>query len=95
MITQKTTLERIDSITCQTNIMYTPTISNQTDHTGTAPALCYDGAGLDEYLSDTDSYNDNDSDCGSDNYNNYESNYGSDNEEAFCASTSTTEAIKE
>jgi len=24
--------------------MHTPTISNQTDHTRTAPALCYDGA---------------------------------------------------
>ncbi|POG53584.1 hypothetical protein GLOIN_2v1792147 [Rhizophagus irregularis DAOM 181602=DAOM 197198] len=75
--------------------MHTPTISNQTDRTGTAPALRYDGAGPDEYLSDTDSYNDNDSDCGSDDYNNYESNYGSDNEEASCASTSTTEAVKE
>ena len=46
-------------------------------------------------MSDSDSYNDNDSDCGSDDYNNYESNYGSDNEEASWASTSTTEAIKE
>jgi len=50
----------------------------------------YDGAGPDEYLSNTDSYNDNDSNCGSDNYNNYESNYESDNEEAPCASTSIT-----
>ena len=74
--------------------MYTSTISNQTDRTGIAPALRYNGAGPNEYLSDTDSYNDNDSDCGSDDYNNYESNYGSDNEEASCTSTSTTEAVK-
>src|SRR5881275_54211 len=66
--------------------MHTPTTFNQTDHTGTGP---------NEYLSDLDSYNDNDSDCGSDDYNNYESNYESDNEEASCASTSTTEAVKE
>ncbi|GES96831.1 hypothetical protein GLOIN_2v1778877 [Rhizophagus clarus] len=75
--------------------MHTPTISNQTDRTGTAPALRYDGTGPNKYLSDSDSYNDNDSDCGSDDYNNYESNYESDNEEASCASTSTTEAVKE
>ena len=75
--------------------MYTSTISDQTDRTGTGPALRYDGAGPGEYLSDSDSYNDNDSDCGSDDYNNYESNYESDNEEASCASTSTTEAVKE
>jgi len=84
-----------DSITFQTNIMHTPTIFDQTDRSGTAPALRYNGASPDEYLSDTDSYNDNDSDCGSDDYNNYESNYGFDNEEASCASTSTTEAVKE
>src|ERR1044072_4472201 len=82
-----------DSITCRTNIMHIPTISNQTDRTGIGPALCYNGAGPDEYLSDTDSYNDNDSDCGSDDYNNYESNYGSDNKEASCASTSITKAV--
>ncbi|CAB4460539.1 unnamed protein product [Rhizophagus irregularis] len=75
--------------------MHTPTNFDQTDRTGTAPALRYNDASPDEYLSDTDSYNDNDSDCGSDDYNNYESNYGSDNEEASCASTSTTEAVKE
>ena len=63
--------------------MHTSTISDQTDRTGIAPALRYDSTGPDEYLSDTDSYNDNDSDC------------GSDNEEASCASTSTTEAVKE
>ena len=66
--------------------MHTPTTFNQTDHTGTGP---------NEYLSDLDSYSDNESDCGSDDYNNYESNYESDNEEASCASTSTTKAIKE
>ena len=75
--------------------MHTPTISNQTDCIGTTSALRYDDAGSREYLSDSDSYNDNDSDCGSDDYNNYESNYESDNEEASCASTSTTEAVKE
>ena len=74
--------------------MHTPTIFDQTDRSGIAPALRYDGASPDEYLSDTDSYNDNDSDCGSDDYNNYESNYESDNEEASCASTSTTETVK-
>ena len=62
--------------------MHTPTTFNQTNHTGTGP---------NEYLSDLDSYSDNESDCGSDDYNNYESNYESDNEEASCASTSITE----
>ncbi|RGB22792.1 hypothetical protein C1646_775524 [Rhizophagus diaphanus] len=75
--------------------MHILTIFDQTYHIRTAPALCYDSTGPDKYLSDTDSYNDNDSDCGSDDYNNYESNYESDNEEASCASTSTTEAVKE
>src|ERR1051325_147227 len=75
--------------------MHTPTTFNQTDHTGTIPALRYDDAGPDKYLSDSDSYNDNDSDCRSDDYNNYESNNESDNEKASCASTSTTEAVKE
>ena len=70
--------------------MRTSTISDQT-----APLVYYNSAGPDEYLSDSNSYNDNDSDCGSDDYNDYESNYESDNEEASCASTSTTEAIKE
>jgi hypothetical protein len=41
--------------------MYTSTISDQIDHTGITPALRYNGAGPDEYLSDTDSYNDNNS----------------------------------
>src|SRR5688572_8418548 len=72
--------------------MHTPTNFDQTDR-GTLAR--YDSAGPGEYLSDSDSYNDNDSDCGSDDYNNYESNYESDNEEASCASTSTTEAVKE
>ncbi|RGB25894.1 hypothetical protein C1646_771127 [Rhizophagus diaphanus] len=72
--------------------MHTPTIFDQTDHTGTGLALRYDSASPDKYLSDSDSYNDNDSDCRSDDYNNYESNYESDNEEASCASISTTEA---
>ena len=72
--------------------MYTSTISDQTDR-GTLAR--YDGAGPSEYLSDSDSYNNNDSDYGSDDYNNYESNYESDNEKTSCASTSTTEAVKE
>jgi hypothetical protein len=57
----------------------------------------YNSARPDEYLSDSSSCTDNDnrSDLGSDNYNDYESNYESDNEEASCASTSTTEAVKE
>ena len=60
--------------------MHIPTTFNQTDHTGTGP---------NEYLSDLDSYSDNESDYESDDYNNYESNYESDNEEAS-ASTSIT-----
>ena len=72
--------------------MYTSTISDQTDW-GTLAR--YDDASPGEFLSESDSYNDNDSDCRSDDYNNYESNYESDNEEASCASTSTTEAVKE
>src|ERR1043166_7649918 len=79
-----------DSITFRTNIMHTPTIFDQTDRSGTAPALRYDGAGPDEYLSDSSSCTDNRSDLGSDDYNDYESNYGSDNEEATCVSTSIT-----
>ncbi|CAB4492128.1 hypothetical protein RhiirA5_378046 [Rhizophagus irregularis] len=71
--------------------MYTSTISDQTDR-GTLAR--YDGANPGEYLNDSVSYN-NDSDCRSDDYNNYESNYESDNEKAPCASTSTTEAVKE
>ncbi|RGB23039.1 hypothetical protein C1646_775099 [Rhizophagus diaphanus] len=74
--------------------MHTSTISNQTVQRTLAH---YDGTGPGEYLSDSDSYNDNDndSDCGSDNYNNYEFNYESNNKEASCASTSTTEVVKE
>ncbi|GES81465.1 hypothetical protein GLOIN_2v1778877 [Rhizophagus clarus] len=75
--------------------MHTPINFDQTDRSRITPALRYDSTSPDEYLSDTDSFNDNDSDCGSDDYNNYESNYGSDNEEASCASNSTTEAVKE
>ena len=70
--------------------MHTPTNFDQTDRTGTAPALRYDGAGPDEGLSDSSSCTDNRSDLGSDDYNDYESNYESDNEEATCASTSIT-----
>ncbi|GBC16034.2 hypothetical protein GLOIN_2v1770575 [Rhizophagus irregularis DAOM 181602=DAOM 197198] len=72
--------------------MYTSTISDQTDQETLAH---YDDASPGEFLSESDSYNDNDSNCGSDDYNNYESNYESDNEEASCALTSTTEAVKE
>ncbi|GES92782.1 hypothetical protein GLOIN_2v1791232 [Rhizophagus clarus] len=64
--------------------MHTPTSFDQTDRSGTAR---YDGAGPDEYLSDSGSCSDNKSDLGSDNYNDYESNYESDNS---CASTNTT-----
>ncbi|RIB03003.1 hypothetical protein C2G38_2226291 [Gigaspora rosea] len=71
--------------------MHTSTISDQTDHTEPDPLARYDGADSDEYLSNSDSYNDNDSDCGLDDYNNYESNCESDSEEAPCASSSTTE----
>ena len=70
--------------------MHTSTIFDQTDRFGTGPALRYDGASPDKYLSDSDSYNDNDSDCRSDDYNNYKSNYEFNNEEALCAPTSTT-----
>src|ERR1043165_8335550 len=73
--------------------MHTPTIFDQTDRSGTAPALHYDGAGFDEYLSDSSSYTDNRSDLGSDDYNNHESNCESDSEETSCASTSTTVAL--
>ncbi|CAB4374988.1 unnamed protein product [Rhizophagus irregularis] len=70
--------------------MHTPTIFDQTDRSGAGPLVYYNSAGPDEYLSDSDSYNDNESDCGSDDYNNHESNYESDSEEASRASTSTT-----
>ena len=70
--------------------MHTPTNFDQTDRTGTAPALRYDGARPDEGLSDSSSCTDNRSDLGSDDYNDYESNYESDNEEAPYASTNTT-----
>ena len=69
--------------------MHTPTNFDQTDRSGTAPALRYDSAGPDEYLSDSSSCTDNRSDLGSDDYNDYESNYELNNEEAPCASTST------
>ena len=68
--------------------MCTTTIFNQTDHTGTA---CYDSVSPDDYLSNSSSYSDNESDLGSDDYNNYKSNYESDNEETSCTPTSTTE----
>ena len=70
--------------------MRAPTIFDQTDRSGTSPALRFDGAGPDEYLSDSSSCTDNRSDLGSDDHNDYESNYKSDNEEATCASTSIT-----
>src|ERR1051325_5931624 len=70
--------------------MRTPTNFDQTDRTGTAPALRYDGAGPDEYLSDSSSCTENRSDLGPDDYNDYESNYKSDNKEATCASTNIT-----
>ena len=73
--------------------MHTSTISDQTNRFG--PLVYYNSAGPDEYLSDSSSCTDNRSDLGSDDYNVYESNYESDNEEAPCASTSTTEAVKE
>ncbi|CAB4389189.1 unnamed protein product [Rhizophagus irregularis] len=75
--------------------MHTPTNFDQTDRTRTGPALRYDGAGPDEYVSDSDSYNNNDSDCESDDYNTHGSNYESDSEEAPCTLTSTTKAVKE
>ena len=46
-------------------------------------------------MSDSESYNNNDSDCESDDYNIHGSNYESDSEEAPCALTSTTKAVKE
>ena len=70
--------------------MHTPTNFNQTDRSRTAPALRYDSADPDEYLSDSSSCTDNRSDLGSDDYNDYKSNYESDNEEATRASTNIT-----
>src|SRR5919205_713570 len=67
--------------------MHTPTNFDQTDRSGIAR---YDGAGPDEYLSDSSSCTDNRSDLGSDDYNDYESNYESDNKEATCVSTNIT-----
>ncbi|PKY60882.1 hypothetical protein RhiirA4_485117 [Rhizophagus irregularis] len=61
--------------------MHTPTNFDQTVRGSLSR---YDGTGPVEYLSDSDSYND-ESDLGSDGYNSYES----DNEEVPCASTST------
>src|SRR4051812_30090945 len=75
--------------------MYTSTISDQTDRIGIGPLARYDGADPNEYLSDSSSCTDNRPDLESDDYNDYESNYESDNEESPCASTSTTEAVKE
>src|SRR3954471_11795350 len=76
-----------DILSFRTVIMHTQTISNQERRTG--PALHYNSAKTNEYLCDSDSYN-NDSDYGSDDYNIYESNYKSDSEEAPRISTSTT-----
>src|SRR4051812_31847027 len=70
--------------------MHTLTIFDQTDRTRTLAR--YDSASPDEYLSDSDIYND-ESDLGSDDYNNYESNYESDNEEVPCASTCTIKTL--
>src|SRR3954469_25756196 len=53
-------------------IMHAQTVSNQV--CGTGPLARYDGAESDEYLSDSNSYTDNESDLESDDYNNYESN---------------------
>ncbi|CAB4476471.1 unnamed protein product [Rhizophagus irregularis] len=69
--------------------MRTPTNFDQTDRSG--PLVYYNSAGPDEYLTNSNSYSDNESDLVSDDYNDYESNYESDNEEAPCASTSITE----
>ena len=69
--------------------MHTPTFSDQ--DCGSGPALRYDGAGSDEYLSDSSNYTDNESDLGSDGYNNYEYNYESDSKETSSASTGITE----
>src|SRR3954453_15281163 len=70
--------------------MYTLTNFDQTDRSRTDPLVYYNNTSPDKYLSNTDSYNDNDSNCESDDYNNYESNYESDIEKTPCASTSTT-----
>ena len=67
--------------------MHVPTNFDQTDRSGT---VRYDGAGPDEYLSDSSSCTDNKSDLGSDDYNYNESNYESDNEEATGTSTDIT-----
>jgi hypothetical protein len=79
----------MDILSFRTIIMRTQTISNQDRQT--SPALRYDGAESDEYLSDSSGYFDNESDLGSDDCDNYESNYESDNEESPCTSTSITE----
>jgi len=73
--------------------MHIPINFDQTDRTGTAPALRYDGAETDEYLSDSSSCTDNRSDLRLDDYNDYRSNYESDNEEASCTSTSTIKTL--
>ncbi len=68
--------------------MYIPTTSNQNRETA-----CYDNINSDKYLSDLDSYNNNDSNCRSDDYNNYKSNYKSNSEKAFCTLTSIIEIL--
>jgi|SRR6266542_155116 len=70
--------------------MYTSTTSDQTDHIKTT---CYDSASSDEYLSNSSSYSNNESDLGSVNCNNYEFSYKSDNKEAFHVLTSITETL--
>ncbi len=70
--------------------MYIPITSNQNRETG--PLVRYDSASFDEYLNNSDSYNDK-SDCRSDNYNNHVSNCKSDSEEVPCISISTIETL--
>ena len=76
-----------DSITFQTNIMYTPTNFDQTNCIRTT---YYNSTSPNEYLSDSSSCTDNRSDLRSDNYNDYKSNYKSNNEEASCTSICST-----
>jgi len=70
--------------------MYTSTISDQTDR---ETLTCYVSTESDKYLSDSNSYSDNESDLRSDDCNNYEFNYESDNEKVPCASTSITKTL--
>jgi len=76
-----------------TDNMHILTTFNQTNYTGTSPLTCYNNADPGKYLNDSDSYNDNDSDCRPNNYNNYESNYESDNKETPCTLTSTIKTL--